>query len=58
MAAWGPFAAGWIYDRSGDYRLAWWLGAGFNALALLLLAFTRPPAAAAAERAVAVMPQQ
>jgi MFS family permease len=43
MAAWGPFAAGWIYDRSGDYRLAWWLGAGFNALALGLLAFTRAP---------------
>jgi cyanate permease len=44
MAAFGPFGAGLIYDRSGDYRLAWWLGAGFNALALALLAFTRPPA--------------
>jgi MFS family permease len=43
LAAWGPFAAGFIYDRSGDYRLAWWLAAGFNALALALLALTRPP---------------
>jgi MFS family permease len=43
-AAFGPFGAGLIYDRSGDYRLAWWLSAGFNALALALLAFTRPPA--------------
>lgn len=45
MAAWGPLAAGLIYDRAGDYRLAWWLCAGFNALALGLLAFARPPAA-------------
>jgi len=44
MAAWGPLAAGFIYDRAGDYQLAWWLSAGFNALALVLLAFTRPPA--------------
>jgi MFS family permease len=43
MAAWGPLAAGLIYDRAGDYQLAWWLSAGFNALALLLLAFARPP---------------
>jgi MFS transporter, OFA family, oxalate/formate antiporter len=45
MAAWGPLAAGFIYDRAGSYQLAWWLSAGFNALALLLLAFARPPAA-------------
>jgi len=44
MAAWGPLAAGFIYDRAGDYQLAWWLSAGFNALALILLAFARPPA--------------
>jgi MFS family permease len=44
MAACGPFAAGFIYDRAGDYRLAWWLSAGCNALALGLLPFTRPPA--------------
>ncbi len=45
MAAWGPLAAGWIYDRSGSYGLAWWLSAGFNALALALLAFAQPPRA-------------
>ena len=43
VAAWGPFAAGWIYDRSGSYGLAWWCSAGFNGFALLLLAFTRAP---------------
>jgi MFS family permease len=47
MAAWGPLAAGFIYDRAGDYHLAWWLGAGFNLLALGLLVFARPPAPAA-----------
>jgi MFS family permease len=49
MGALGPVGAGFIYDRSGDYRLAWWLSAGFNALALALLAFTRPPAPPDAE---------
>jgi MFS family permease len=44
MAAWGPLAAGFIYDRAGDYQLAWWLSAGFNVLALALLPFARPPA--------------
>jgi len=44
MAAWGPLAAGLIYDRAGDYQLAWWLCAAFSALALVLLAFARPPA--------------
>jgi MFS family permease len=44
MAACGPFAAGFIYDRAGDYRLAWWLSAACNGLALGLLAFARPPA--------------
>jgi MFS family permease len=44
IAAWGPLAAGLIYDRAGDYQLAWWLSAGFNALAMLLLALARPPA--------------
>jgi cyanate permease len=43
IAAWGPLAAGFIYDRAGHYQLAWWLSAGFNALALILLAFARPP---------------
>ncbi|HET8578809.1 MAG TPA: MFS transporter [Methylomirabilota bacterium] len=46
MAAWGPLAAGWIFDRSGGYGPAWWLSAGFNVLALALLAFALPPAAA------------
>ncbi len=51
MAAWGPLAAGWIYDHRGDYTLAWWLSAGFNVLALLLLGSARPPGAPRAERA-------
>ena len=46
IAAWGPLAAGLIYDRAGNYQLAWWLSAGFNTLALLLLALARPPAPA------------
>ena len=47
MAAWGPLAAGFIYDRAGSYQLAWGLGAGFNALALLVLVFARPDASRA-----------
>jgi MFS family permease len=43
MAAWGPLAAGFIYDRVGDYQLAWWLSAGCNALALGLLVLAHPP---------------
>jgi cyanate permease len=53
LAALGPVAAGFIYDRAGDYRLAWWLSAGCNAVALLLLALFRVPAPVAAEEAVA-----
>jgi MFS family permease len=53
LAALGPLAAGFIYDRAGDYRLAWWLSAGCNALALLLLAAFRSPAPAVADEAVA-----
>jgi MFS family permease len=53
LAALGPVAAGLIYDRVGDYRLAWWLSAGCNALALLLLALFRVPAPVAADEAVA-----
>lgn len=53
MAAWGPIAAGWIYDRYGTYGPAWWLAAGFNALALGLLTFAQPPGErAAAARAL------
>ena len=43
LTAWGPVAAGWIYDRYGSYGPAWWLSAGFNTLALGLLVFARPP---------------
>ena len=54
MAALGPVVAGFIYDRAGDYQLAWWLSAGCNGLALLLLASFRVPVARLADdRAVA-----
>jgi MFS family permease len=53
MAALGPVAAGFIYDHAGDYRLAWWLSAGCNALALVLLATFRSPVSAVADEAVA-----
>jgi MFS family permease len=43
MAALGPLAAGWIYDRSGTYAPAWWLAAALNGVSLALLAFTRAP---------------
>jgi MFS family permease len=43
MAALGPLAAGWIYDRHGTYGPAFWLSAVFNAVALVLLLFTHPP---------------
>ena len=43
-SALGPLAAGWIFDRSGTYEPALWMSAGCNVLALVLLAFTRPPA--------------
>ena len=39
----GPLGAGLLFDRLGDYSLAWWLSAGFNAIALGLLVFVRPP---------------
>ena len=52
LTAWGPTAAGWIYDRYGSYDPAWWLSAGFNALALGVLVFARPPAAAPDRRAL------
>jgi MFS family permease len=43
IAAFGPLGAGVLYDRLGSYAVAWWLAAGFNALALILLVFTHPP---------------
>lgn len=47
MAAWGPLAAGAIYDATGGYTLAFVVSAGFNGVALLLLALARPPRTAA-----------
>jgi cyanate permease len=43
MGAWGALGAGFIYDRTGSYDLAWWLAAAFNVVALALLGFVRPP---------------
>lgn len=42
-AALGPVGAGWIYDRLGGYGVAFWLSAGLNLAALLLLARARAP---------------
>jgi len=43
IIALGPVGAGWIYDRTGGYTLAWWLSAAANGLALALLAGARAP---------------
>ena len=43
IAAWGPVAAGAIYDATGTYRPAWLLAAACNAVAFMLLLFCRPP---------------
>ena len=43
MAAWGPLGAGALYDATGSYRAAFLLAAGFNLLAVALLAACRPP---------------
>jgi MFS family permease len=42
-SAFGPFVAGYIYDLSRSYQLAFLLGALTNFLALILLSFSRPP---------------
>lgn len=39
----GPAVAGWIYDRTGGYFLAFLLSALVNAVALVILAFARAP---------------
>lgn len=44
MAAAGPVAAGWLYERAGDYRLALWLTAGTFILGAVALSLTPPPA--------------
>jgi MFS family permease len=41
MAAWGPVAAGAVYDATGSYALAFDLSAGCNVIAALVLAATR-----------------
>ncbi len=43
LAAAGPLGAGAIYDATGHYTWAFLLSAGFNGLALALLALARPP---------------
>jgi MFS family permease len=43
MAAWGPLAAGAIYDSTGSYTPAFLLSAALNGLSLALLTITRPP---------------
>jgi MFS family permease len=42
-AAWGPLAAGAIFDATGSYASAFVLAAGFNLLAAALLGACRPP---------------
>jgi MFS family permease len=43
IAAWGPLAAGAIYDATGGYGLIFRLAAGTNVLAAVLLTLARPP---------------
>ncbi|HEU5320235.1 MAG TPA: MFS transporter [Methylomirabilota bacterium] len=43
MAAWGPLAAGAIYDAAGSYRPAFALAAALNVAAVGLLVLCRPP---------------
>ena len=43
-AAFGPLAAGWLYDRLGSYQLAFWLTAGAFGMASLLIFLTPRPA--------------
>ena len=42
-AAFGPLAAGWLYDRLGNYQLAFWLTTAAFALAALLVLMTPRP---------------
>jgi OFA family oxalate/formate antiporter-like MFS transporter len=43
MSGGGALGAGFIYDRTGSYDLAWWLAAALNVVALALLGLARPP---------------
>jgi MFS family permease len=45
MAAWGPLAAGAVYDATGGYALAFRVSAGVNVLAAVLLTMARAPGA-------------
>ena len=49
-------AAGWIYDHTGGYALAWWLCAAFNTAALGLVAIARSPRRVARAGAVVISP--
>jgi MFS transporter, OFA family, oxalate/formate antiporter len=43
MAAWGPLAAGLVYDATGAYTLAFLAAAGLNLVALALVLGAHPP---------------
>jgi MFS family permease len=43
MGAWGPVAAGAVYDATGTYRSAFVVAAAFNLVAAALLTACRPP---------------
>ena len=51
MGAWGPLAAGLVYDATGAYTLAFLAAAGLNLLALGLVLIARPPPRAPATAA-------
>ncbi|MDO8673131.1 MAG: MFS transporter, partial [Dehalococcoidia bacterium] len=42
-SAGGPFLAGWVYDSSGSYQVAWTVFAGTYAIGALLIYMARPP---------------
>ncbi|HTO10130.1 MAG TPA: MFS transporter [Candidatus Binatia bacterium] len=42
-SAWGPLAAGAVYDATGTYRPAWLLSAACNVVAFMLVLACRPP---------------
>ena len=43
LAAWGPVAAGLVYDTTGSYRLIFQVAAAANVLAAILVALARGP---------------
>ena len=48
LAAVGPWAAGVVHDRTGGFTPALWAGAALAAVALAVVAATRPPSAPSA----------